>query len=74
MPFFSLLSNQIDFIKKKAAEKYGAIPLEVVYIYRSKPTLGVAIEGGANTRQPFPKVISVQVGVIFVYFADPRYL
>ncbi|XP_059162639.1 whirlin-like [Physella acuta] len=54
--------SKIEAIKKKAAEKYGEIPLEVVYIYRSKPTLGVAIEGGANTRQPLPKVINVQPG------------
>ncbi|KAK7495761.1 hypothetical protein BaRGS_00012981 [Batillaria attramentaria] len=42
--------------------KYGDIPLSVVYIYRCKPTLGVAIEGGANTRQPLPRVVTVQPG------------
>ncbi|CAG5130043.1 unnamed protein product, partial [Candidula unifasciata] len=54
--------QSIEEIKRQATEKYGDIPLDIVYIYRSKPTLGVAIEGGANTRQPLPKVISVQPG------------
>ncbi|BFZ20580.1 hypothetical protein BsWGS_23619 [Bradybaena similaris] len=54
--------NKVEEIKRQATEKYGEIPLEIVYIYRSKPTLGVAIEGGANTRQPLPKVITVQPG------------
>ncbi|KAJ8300251.1 hypothetical protein KUTeg_021770 [Tegillarca granosa] len=31
-------------------------------MYKSKPTLGVAIEGGANTRQPLPRVINIQPG------------
>ncbi|CAL1533600.1 unnamed protein product [Lymnaea stagnalis] len=53
---------KIEALKKNATEKYGEIPLDIVYIYRSKPTLGVAIEGGANTRQPLPKVITVQPG------------
>ncbi|XP_076436125.1 whirlin-like [Babylonia areolata] len=43
-------------------ERYGDIPLGVVYIYRCKPTLGVAIEGGANTRQPLPRVVTIQPG------------
>ena len=55
----------MEALKKQAADKYGDIPLDVVYIYRSKPTLGLAIEGGANTRQPLPKVINVQVKLTF---------
>ncbi|ESO96047.1 hypothetical protein LOTGIDRAFT_116080, partial [Lottia gigantea] len=34
----------------------------VIHIPHSKPTLGMAIEGGANTRQPIPRVINVQPG------------
>lgn len=52
---------QEEELKHRGREKYGDVPLQVVYIYRCKPTLGVAIEGGANTRQPLPRVISVQV-------------
>ncbi|XP_070175675.1 whirlin-like [Littorina saxatilis] len=48
--------------RREGREKYGDIPLGVVYIYRCKPTLGVAIEGGANTRQPLPRVVTVQPG------------
>ncbi|XP_064616824.1 whirlin-like [Liolophura sinensis] len=42
--------------------KYGNIHFEPITIYKTKPTLGLAIEGGANTRQPLPRVISVQPG------------
>ncbi|XP_062610143.1 whirlin-like [Saccostrea cucullata] len=45
-----------------AKKKYGDISLNLVMIYKTKPTLGVAIEGGHNTRQPIPKVISIQHG------------
>ena len=44
-----------------AKKKYGDIPLEVIPVYKTKPTLGMAIEGGANTRQPLPRVINIQV-------------
>lgn len=57
--YLSLL--QEEELKHRGREKYGDVPLQMVYIYRCKPTLGVAIEGGANTRQPLPRVISVQV-------------
>ncbi|XP_061166809.1 whirlin-like [Saccostrea echinata] len=45
-----------------AKKKYGDISMNIVIIYKTKPTLGVAIEGGLNTRQPIPKVISIQHG------------
>ncbi|XP_078332426.1 whirlin-like [Crassostrea virginica] len=49
-------------ILAEAKEKYGDIPLEFVIIYKTKPTIGIAIEGGFNTRQPVPKIISIQRG------------
>ena len=48
-----------------AKKKYGDIPLEIIPVYKTKPTLGMAIEGGANTRQPLPRVINIQVHHIF---------
>ncbi|XP_033732668.1 whirlin-like isoform X2 [Pecten maximus] len=54
--------NEEAVLIAAAREKYGDIPLEVVTIHKTKPTLGLAIEGGANTRQPLPKVINVQPG------------
>ncbi|XP_052222739.1 uncharacterized protein LOC127838790 isoform X2 [Dreissena polymorpha] len=47
---------------EEARHKYGNIPMRVVYIYKTKPTLGMAVEGGANTRQPLPRVINLQPG------------
>jgi len=42
-------------------------PMEVVTIYKTKPTLGFAIEGGANTKKPLPRVLNIQVGSAIVY-------
>ncbi|OWF39924.1 whirlin-like isoform X2 [Mizuhopecten yessoensis] len=62
---FEIMANHLNeeaVLIAAAREKYGDIPLEVVTIHKTKPTLGLAIEGGANTRQPLPKVINVQPG------------
>ena len=58
---FSGFFIQENLILAEAREKYGDIPLEFVIIYKTKPTIGIAIEGGFNTRQPVPKIISIQV-------------
>ena len=62
----SMIKLEFSFFQEKlilaeAKEKYGDIPLEFVIIYKTKPTIGIAIEGGFNTRQPVPKIISIQV-------------
>ena len=31
-----------------------------ILVRKTRPTLGIAVEGGANTRQPLPRVISIQ--------------
>lgn len=56
-----VFDSQEEAILADAKIKYGDIALEFVIIYKTKPTLGVAIEGGTNTRQPEPTVISIQV-------------
>lgn len=56
-----VFDSQEEAILADAKIKYGDIALEFVIIYKTKPTLGVAIEGGINTRQPEPTVISIQV-------------
>ncbi|MEE6526857.1 hypothetical protein FKM82_027767, partial [Ascaphus truei] len=33
-----------------------------VRLMKSAPTLGIAIEGGANTRQPMPRIVTIQRG------------
>ncbi|ELT89863.1 hypothetical protein CAPTEDRAFT_116140, partial [Capitella teleta] len=32
----------------------------LITIQKLRPTLGIAIEGGANTKQPLPRVIQIQ--------------
>lgn len=56
-----VFDSQEEAILADAKIKYGDIALEFVIIYKTKPTLGVAIEGGINTRHPEPTVISIQV-------------
>lgn len=56
-----VFDSQEEAILADAKIKYGDIALEFVIIYKTKPTLGVAIEGGINTRQPEPTVISIHV-------------
>lgn len=56
-----VFDSQEEAILADAKIKYGDIALEFVIIYKTKPTLGVAIEGGINTRQPEPTVIIIQV-------------
>ncbi|XP_026542346.1 whirlin [Notechis scutatus] len=34
----------------------------LVRVSKSAPTLGIAIEGGANTRQPLPRIVTIQKG------------
>ncbi|XP_071947803.1 whirlin-like isoform X3 [Antedon mediterranea] len=46
----------ISISDREAVTKYS----EEVHIRKVKPTLGIAVEGGAGTRQPLPKVITVQ--------------
>ncbi|KAK3088550.1 hypothetical protein FSP39_020476 [Pinctada imbricata] len=47
---------------ENAGEKYGNVHLEIIPIYKTKPTLGLAVEGGVNTGQPIPRVINIQPG------------
>ncbi|XP_070811997.1 whirlin [Pituophis catenifer annectens] len=34
----------------------------LIRVSKSAPTLGIAIEGGANTRQPLPRIVTIQKG------------
>ncbi|XP_077987158.1 whirlin-like [Glandiceps talaboti] len=52
-PVVSINTSAIE-----APTKYS----EDVVIRKSKPTLGIAVEGGAGTKQPLPKVINIQYG------------
>ena len=36
---------------------------EWITVHKTKPNLGIAVEGGAGTRQPLPKIIKIQVGL-----------
>ncbi|XP_048859520.1 whirlin isoform X1 [Brienomyrus brachyistius] len=46
------------------AQPMGTLELtsSLVRVARSASTLGIAIEGGANTRQPLPRIVTIQKG------------
>ncbi|CAI9716897.1 whirlin-like isoform X2 [Octopus vulgaris] len=46
--------------EKRLKKTYGNIPLQEVVIYKVMPTLGLAIEGGINSSQMFPRVFAIQ--------------
>ena len=53
---FEEISSEVGFVPSTSAKE-----LQEIKIFKSKPTLGIAIEGGANTRQPMPRVAKIQV-------------
>ena len=48
------LVNHINVIKRRESLT------TTIMVQKVRPTLGIAVEGGANTRQPLPRVISIQ--------------
>ena len=46
---------------KDLKNKYKALPVEIVAIYKTKPTLGIAIQGGFDTNIKHPTVVHIQV-------------
>jgi hypothetical protein len=39
----------------------------LVMIPKSKPILGIAIEGGANTKHPLPRIINIHVSFLYCW-------
>lgn len=37
-----------------------------ITVKKTKPILGIAIEGGANTKHPLPRIINIHVSIIFI--------
>lgn len=54
--------------KSKGAENMTKPPgllkpsATLIRVMKSAPTLGIAIEGGAKTRQPLPRIVTIQRG------------
>lgn len=40
----------------------GVMEPTLVRVPKCASTLGIAVEGGANTRQPLPRIATIQVG------------
>lgn len=41
--------------------------LKKISVYKSQATLGLSIEGGANTKQPLPRIINIKVSPLAIY-------
>jgi hypothetical protein len=47
-----------------------------ITVKKTKPILGIAIEGGANTKHPLPRIINIHVSgaiELFAYYVLMRY-
>lgn len=38
-----------------------------ITVKKTKPILGIAIEGGANTKHPLPRIINIHVSIILFF-------
>ncbi|XP_056602282.1 whirlin [Triplophysa dalaica] len=47
---------------RKTGEKMGIMEPTLVRVPKCASTLGIAVEGGANTRQPMPRIVTIQKG------------
>jgi len=61
-PLYSVQSKGFKHCDKANLSDLPNGDVEVITVYKTKPTLGIAIEGGANTKQPLPRVISITEG------------
>ncbi|XP_052079663.1 whirlin-like [Mytilus californianus] len=54
--------KELEIKLKDLKKKYLDVHVEIVTIYRTKPTFGVAVQGGADTQQKTPIVVHIQPG------------
>lgn len=48
-------------VSQQACLSLQASTATLVQVMKNASTLGIAIEGGANTRQPLPRIVTIQV-------------
>lgn len=46
---------------QQACSSLPAPSATLVQVVKNASTLGIAIEGGANTRRPLPRIVTIQV-------------
>ena len=45
-----------------------------ISVRKTKPILGIAMEGGANTKHPLPRIINIHVSALLTYFKPFYYV
>ncbi|XP_051524819.1 whirlin-like [Myxocyprinus asiaticus] len=62
-PFLQVIgdSRRLEGLAQ-AAKQMGIIEPTLVRVRKCASTLGIAVEGGANTRQPLPRIVTIQKG------------
>lgn len=50
--------------QQRQASTVGAEGRRMIRVNKTKPKLGIAIEGGANTKLPLPRIARIQVGPV----------
>lgn len=66
-----------DFSMPSSAYSPSKVPpgeLQLIKVYKTKPTLGIAIEGGSNTRHTMPKIAKIQVEFLHMGHSKVLYL
>lgn len=48
-------------MSQQACSSLPLLTATLVHVVKNASTLGIAIEGGANTRQPLPRIVTIQV-------------
>uniref|UniRef100_A0A3Q3EAP0 Whirlin b n=1 Tax=Labrus bergylta TaxID=56723 RepID=A0A3Q3EAP0_9LABR len=56
------LLTPLLFVLQQTASPIPATTATLVRVMKNASTLGIAIEGGANTRQPLPRIVTIQKG------------
>ncbi|XP_054876486.1 whirlin [Poeciliopsis prolifica] len=54
--------SPIGATRQQISSPLSALNTAIVRVVKNSNTLGIAIEGGANTRQPLPRIVTIQKG------------
>lgn len=70
--------NRIDFNDSSSCsesdpmEVYRSLETHKIIVFKTTAVLGLSIEGGANTRQPLPRVSKIQVLMDLISLYHPK--
>ncbi|KAG1958766.1 whirlin [Pimephales promelas] len=68
-PFLQVIcdARRAEGLAQASAKQMGVMEPMFVRVPKCASTLGIAVEGGANTRQPLPRIATIQLGTPSVW-------